>query len=107
MRRLLASAKTKASVASKSFNELTLKNGLLEVDLARAELRCTGLEQKVILVKQAAVKLEEEAQLAKETLATAHHSMLESQQKSKEAKLHYEKLVTDLGHQQVGMEILS
>ena len=52
-----------------------MKNAQLEMGLACAELNCTHLEQIAILAKQKAAKLEEEAQIAKETLATVQHSM--------------------------------
>ncbi|KAI9176848.1 hypothetical protein LWI28_007824 [Acer negundo] len=70
-RRSLASTKNRASVASESPKELVSKSGSLEVELAKAELRCIRMEQM-------ALSAEQKARIAKETLATVQHSMLES-----------------------------
>ncbi|KAK0595959.1 hypothetical protein LWI29_011439 [Acer saccharum] len=79
-----------------SETELFLRNGQLEASIAMAELWSVKLESRVTSTEQEATKSVEDAKTAKETLAATQCTILESQQKVKDARLHYEKLIEDL-----------
>ncbi|KAI9195172.1 hypothetical protein LWI28_012399 [Acer negundo] len=76
LRRSLASAETRASVATNNVSELASNNGQLEENLAKVKQRCAELEQIVVLADLAVADHEAKARTAKETLATSQQSML-------------------------------
>ncbi|KAI9194924.1 hypothetical protein LWI28_010181 [Acer negundo] len=96
LRKTLAFVETKASDDVDDLGELSLRSSQLEASASSAKLRNAELESKATLAEQEAIKSKYEARTAKKTFAIVQYLMFESQQKSEEAKLHYEKLAEDL-----------
>ncbi|KAI9160334.1 hypothetical protein LWI28_007178 [Acer negundo] len=78
LKKSLSNSNAKTFEATKNAKLANLNNDQLEFNLANAELKATNAMQMAALAKKKAAELKAEAKLAKETLATAQHAILES-----------------------------